>query len=206
MFIGLLLTAITAYFVSVTPAILKIIVGNSFIFYGLLILELVLVFFLSATVQRISASAATLIFLLYSILNGITFSIVLLAFTESSIALAFFVTAGVFGVMSLYGYITKKDLTTLGSFAIMTLFGIIIASLVNLFFHNSIIYWVTTFIGVLVFIALTAYDTQKIKNLYADSQTWGGEEKESIIGALTLYLDFINLFLDFLRIFGKRRE
>jgi len=205
MFAGLLLTAVTSYFVSASPAILDSIFGNAFIFYGLLILELVLVISLSAMIEKMPASAATFIFLLYSILNGITFSIVLLAYTQSSIAFAFFVTAGTFGVMSLYGYITKKDLTTMGSIAFMGLVGIIIASLVNLFLHNSAVDQAVTYIGVLVFIALTAFDTQKIKQLYSESETEEGQEKGSVIGALTLYLDFINLFLDFLRIFGKER-
>ena len=157
-------------------------------------------------VNKISAAVATFIFLLYAILNGVTFSIVLLAYTGSSIAVAFFVTAGVFGIMSLYGYITKKDLTTLGHFAMMALVGLIIASLANLFFNSSAVDWIVTYAGVLIFIALTAYDTQKIKRLYSDSQSWEGQEKESVIGALTLYLDFINLFLDFLRIFGRSRD
>jgi len=206
MFIGLLLTALVAYFISNSPALLDVILGNSILFYGLLILELALVFFLSAMINRISAGTATFIFLLYAALNGLTFSIIFLAYTESSIAFAFLVTAGTFGAMSLYGYATKKDLTSWGSFAIMTLLGIIIASVVNLFLNNSAIYWATTYVGVLVFIALTAYDTQKIKNLYAQSLSRKDEEKESVIGALALYLDFINLFIDFLRIFGKRRD
>ena len=206
MFVGLLLTAVTAYFVSTSDAILNLLISNAFVFYGLLILELILVFGLSAMVNKISAAVATFIFLLYAILNGVTFSIVLLAYTGSSIAVAFFVTAGVFGIMSLYGYITKKDLTTLGHFAMMALVGLIIASLANLFFNSSAVDWIVTYAGVLIFIALTAYDTQKIKRLYSDSQSWEGQEKESVIGALTLYLDFINLFLDFLRIFGKSRD
>ena len=206
MFVGLLLTAVTAYFVSTSDAILNLLISNAFVFYGLLILELILVFGLSAMVNNISAAVATFIFLLYAILNGVTFSIVLLAYTGSSIAVAFFVTAGVFGIMSLYGYITKKDLTTLGHFAMMALVGLIIASLANLFFNSSAVDWIVTYAGVLIFIALTAYDTQKIKRLYSDSQSWEGQEKESVIGALTLYLDFINLFLDFLRIFGRSRD
>jgi FtsH-binding integral membrane protein len=206
MFVGLLLTAVTAYFVSTSDAILNLLISNAFVFYGLLILELILVFGLSAMVNKISAAVATFIFLLYAILNGVTFSIVLLAYTGSSIAVAFFVTAGVFGIMSLYGYITKKDLTTLGHFAMMALVGLIIASLANLFFNSSAVDWIVTYAGVLIFIALTAYDTQKIKRLYSDSQSWEGQEKESVIGALTLYLDFINLFLDFLRIFGRSRD
>jgi hypothetical protein len=206
MFVGLLLTAVTAYFVSISDIILNIIINNAFVFYGLIILELVLVFGLSSMVNKISASVAAFIFLLYAILNGVTFSIILLAYTGSSIAVAFFVTAVVFGFMSLYGYITKKDLTTFGHFAIMALVGLIIASLVNLFFNNSAVDWIVTYIGVLVFITLTAYDTQKIKSLYSDSLSLSGKEKESVVGALTLYLDFINLFLDFLRIFGRSRD
>ena len=156
MFVGLLLTAVTAYFVSTSDAILNLLISNAFVFYGLLILELILVFGLSAMVNKISAAVATFIFLLYAILNGVTFSIVLLAYTGSSIAVAFFVTAGVFGIMSLYGYITKKDLTTLGHFAMMALVGLIIASLANLFFNSSAVDWIVTYAGVLIFIALTA--------------------------------------------------
>ena len=153
-----------------------------------------------------TASQATGTFILYSGLNGITFSFIFLAYTASSITSAFMVTAGTFGAMSLYGYATKKDLTSWGSFLFMGLIGLVIASLVNMFLHNPALTWITTYAGVLIFVGLTAYDTQKIKmmNVLGNEGT-DEDQKEAIIGALTLYLDFINLFLMILRIMGDRR-
>lgn len=204
---GLLVTAIVAFIVAATPALTDFFVGNIWIFYGLLILELIAVFYLAIMAQKISAASAGIVFLLYAMLNGLTFSLIFLIYTESSIALTFLITAGTFGAMSLYGYFTKRDLTTVGNIAAMALFGLIIASVVNLFLSNDIIYWITTYAGVLIFVALTAYDTQKLKQLYVVGQsTVGGEPKEAIVGALTLYLDFINLFLLLLRIFGGQRD
>ena len=153
-----------------------------------------------------SASLATGVFMLYAGLNGLTFSLIFLTYTTSSITSAFLVTAGTFGAMSLYGYTTKKDLTSWGSFLFMGLIGIIIASLVNLFMQSEMIYWITTYAGVLIFVGLTAYDTQKIKEMNIIGNEGTEEDhKEAIIGALTLYLDFINLFLMILRIMGDRR-
>lgn len=204
---GLLVTAVIAFIVAATPVLANFFINNVWVFYGLLILELIAVFYLAIAAQKISAASAGFVFLVYSILNGLTFSLIFLIYTESSIAITFLITAGTFGVMSLYGYFTKRDLTTVGNIALMALVGLIIASVVNLFFSNSIVYWITTYAGVLIFVALTAYDTQKLKQLYVVGEnTFGGERKEAIIGALTLYLDFINLFLFLLRIFGKQRD
>lgn len=206
MTIGLLLTAAVAYFVSVTPETVNLIFGSPWIFYVLLILELGAVVYLSAMISKIRANTATFVFLGYSILNGVTFSAIFLAFTLSSIGMTFAITAGMFGIMSLYGYITKTDLTTVGNIAFMGLVGIILASLANLFFQNSMADWFIAYIGIIVFVALTAYDTQKIKE-YNIIGNEGTEDnyKESIMGALTLYLDFVNLFLKLLNLFGKRR-
>ena len=145
-------------------------------------------------------------FFLYSALTGITFSVIFVIYTSESLASTFLITAGTFGAMSFYGYVTKKDLTSIGNLCFMGLIGVIIASVVNLFFPSSFLYTVTTYIGVLVFVGLTAYDTQKIKQMGPSVQTGTeAERKASIIGALRLYLDFINLFLMLLRLFGRRR-
>lgn len=203
---GLALTAIAAMFTLSSEPLLKAIFGNKVVFYSLIFGELGLVIALSAAINRISAAAATGMFLLYSALNGITFAAIFLVYTSSSIASAFFVASGTFAAMSLYGFVTKRDLTGWGSFFFMGLVGIIIASVVNIFLQNEMIYWITSYIGVFVFIGLTAYDTQKIKRIgqagFADA---GMQRKAAILGALTLYLDFINLFLMLLRVMGNRR-
>jgi hypothetical protein len=153
-----------------------------------------------------SASQATGTFMLYAGLTGVTFSSIFLVYTASSITSAFMTTAGTFGAMSVYGYTTKKDLTSWGSFLFMGLVGIIIASVVNIFLQSPAMYWLTTYAGVLIFVGLTAYDTQKIKNMNIIGNEGTEEDtKEAIMGALTLYLDFINLFLMLLRIMGDRR-
>ncbi len=206
MFLGLATTAIVSLFTASSEAILTLIFSNQLVFFGLIIAELGLVVALSAAINRLKASTAGLMFFVYSALNGLTLSVIFLAYTKASIASTFFVTSGVFGAMSIYGYTTKKDLTSWGSFLFMGLIGIILASLVNIFLHSETIYWVVTYCGVIVFVGLTAYDTQKIKEMAAhgmhDEQT---QRKTAIIGALQLYLDFINLFLLLLRIFGRRR-
>ena len=172
------------------------------VFYGLLIAELAMVWGFSALVNRISTVAAGAMFFTYAIMNGLTLSIIFLAYTSESIASTFFITAGTFGAMSAFGYVTKRDLTGVGSFAMMGFFGLLIASVVNIFLQSTMIYWLTTFVGVIVFTALAAYDTQKIKQLDV-----GGEagDKGAIHGALILYLDFINLFLFLLRLLGRRK-
>jgi len=203
---GLALTALAALYTVSDQGMLELIFGNRMVFFGLILAELGLVIALSAAVNRISAAAATLMFLAYSTLNGVTFAAIFIVYTRSSIASAFFVASGTFAAMSLYGYVTKRDLTGWGSFFFMGLIGIIIASVVNIFLHSEMIYWVTSYIGVLVFVGLTAYDTQKIKQMaqagFADGEA---RHKAAILGALRLYLDFINLFLMLLRIMGDRR-
>jgi len=209
MAIGLALTGGVAFYVAHTPSLMRLIFSNQLIFFGLIIGELGLVFYLSARVQKIQASTATGLFMLYAALNGATLSFIFLAYTGGSIASTFFVCAATFVACSIFGMTTKKDLTSLGGFMMMGLIGIIIASVVNLFIHSSAMQMIISYIGVLVFVGLTAYDTQKLKHM-ALSQPAGLEagviRKGAIIGALTLYLDFINLFLMLLYILGGRRN
>lgn len=203
---ALVVTAGVAMFVASSQTILNIIFAESWTFTALLILELVLVMALSWLVNRISATAAIAIFIGYAALNGLTFSVIFLVFTEGSIASTFFITAGTFCAMSIYGYTTKADLTRMGSLLYMALFGLIIASVVNYFMDSTALYWITTYAGVIIFVGLTAYDTQKIKNMNViGNEGTDADRKEAIMGALTLYLDFINLFLYLLRLFGKRK-
>ena len=204
---GLAITGGAAWFVAGSPAMLQLIAGNNITFFGLIIAELGMVFYLSARINRLSAGTATGLFLAYSLLNGLTLSVVLFAATKSSVATAFFVTAGTFAGMSVYGYTTKRSLQSWGGFLFMGLIGIIIASIVNYFLANPMMQWLISFAGVIVFTGLTAYDTQKLRVIHA-----GGfanedmESKAAIMGALNLYLDFINLFLFILRIFSGGRD
>jgi FtsH-binding integral membrane protein len=208
MAIGLGLTGFVALYIANSPSMLRVIFGNQLIFFGLIIAELALVFSISARVQKMKASTATGLFVLYAALNGATLSVIFLAYTKSSIASTFFICAATFIACSIYGWTTKRDLTSFGGFLFMGLIGIIIATLVNLFIRSSAMYMIISYIGVFVFVGLTAYDTQKIKNM-ALTQPAGLEagvvRKGAILGALSLYLDFINLFLMLLRIFGNRR-
>ena len=176
-------------------------------FWGLLIAEIGLVMYLSARIQRISFTTATLLFIAYSIVNGLTLSILFMVYTMSSIATTFFITAGTFGAMALFGYITQKDLTRIGSLCGMAVIGLIIAMIVNMFLHNSMMDMVISGIGVLVFVGLTAYDSQKIKQMLTGNDIEINEttQKIALMGALTLYLDFINLFIYLLRLFGDRK-
>lgn len=205
---ALIITGLVAMWTATKHALVSVVIGNDFVFWGLLILELVCVFFLSASfvLDKITPFIATLIFILYSALNGLTLSVIFLVFTTESIATTFYVTAGTFAIMSIYGYFTKTDLTTFDNLAFMGLIGLIIASLVNYYFDNDLLYWIITYVGVAVFVVLTATNTQKIKKLnIIGNEGTDDDKKESIMGALTLYLDFINLFLKLLRIFGKRK-
>ena len=202
---GLALTALIALFTASSPQLLRLVVGNQMVFFGLVLGELALVIALSAAIRRLSATAAAAMFLVYSALNGLTLSVIFLAYTQASIASTFFVTAGTFAAMSLYGATTKRDLSSFGSFLFMGLIGLIIASLANFFLKSEMIYWITTYVGVFIFVGLTAWDTQKIKALARGSYSDEDRRKVAILGALTLYLDFINLFLFLLRIFGRRR-
>ena len=204
---ALMITAVTAAVVASSPALISAIVMNRIVFYGLLFGELGLVWFISARIESISGGTATALFLIYSVLNGLTLSIIFLAYTASSISTTFFVTAGTFGVMSIYGYTTKRDLTSWGNLLFMALIGLIIGSIVNMFLQSELIYWISTYVGIIIFVGLTAYDTQKIKLMA--QMDMGSEEnarKGALMGALRLYLDFINLFLFILRLFGGRRS
>jgi len=206
MSMGLFLTAAVAYIVAGSSSLTNIIFGNMLVFFGLLIAEVVLVGYLAANVKKMSVNTAMYTFLGYSALNGLTLSCIFLLYTAASITTTFVVTAGTFGIMSFYGYVTKKDLTSVGNICFMALIGLIIASVVNIFLHNSMMYWVITYAGILIFVGLTAYDTQKIKQLNVIGNSGTEEDvKESISGALILYLDFINLFLMLLRLFGNRK-
>jgi FtsH-binding integral membrane protein len=206
MTVGLGLSAVVAMLTVSSQSMMQLVFGNRMVFFGLIIAELVLVVTLSAAIRRLSAAAATVCFLVYATLSGVTLAAIFVAYTQSSIASAFFVTAGTFGAMSIYGHVTRRDLTSWGSFLFMGLIGLIIASVVNLFLHNEMIYWVTTYAGILIFVGLTAYDTQKLKVLamggFASSED---RHKLAILGALNLYLDFVNLFLLLLRVLGRRR-
>ena len=195
-----------AFYISNSPAMMNIIFGNPIMPIALIITQIGLVFWLASRVMHMSASKATGVFMLYAGLTGITFSAIFMAYTTASIFSTFLVTAGTFGAMSLYGYTTKKDLTSWGSFLFMGLIGIIIASVVNMFMQSSMMHMIITYAGVLIFVGLTAYDTQKIKEMNILGNEGTEEDtKEAIRGALTLYLDFINLFLMLLRLMGDRR-
>jgi len=200
--VGLLLTAAMSVVTLSSPALLELVFGNRLVFYGLILGELGLVIAVSAAINRLSAATATALFLLYAAMNGITFSVIFVVYTTESIASTFVVTAATFGAMSVYGYTTRRDLTNWGSFLFMGLIGIVIASVVNIFVESSAASWVISAIGVIVFTGLTAYDTWKIKAMAAAGAQG---RKPAILGALTLYLDFINLFLMLLRLFGNRR-
>jgi uncharacterized protein len=207
MVLGLAITAGAAFLTLAVPEVLYAIVTNQVLFFGLLIGELVLVVVISAAVGKLSPALAGALFALYAAVNGMTLSILLLVYTEASVAVSFGVTACTFGIMTLFGYTTQRDLTKLGSLLIMALLGMVLASLVNLFLNNSAVYWIITYAGVLIFVGLIAYDTQKLKRM-ALSVAEDGQlaQKASIVGALQLYLDFINLFLMLLRILGRRRS
>ncbi|MEW6664362.1 MAG: Bax inhibitor-1/YccA family protein [Thermodesulfobacteriota bacterium] len=209
MFIGLALTGVVGYYVSGSEAVLGLIFGNPLLFWGLVIGELALVFSLVGMVNRMSGTTATAVFVIYSGLNGVTLSGIFLVYAQESIVSTFFICAATFLACSIYGWTTKKDLTSWGGFLTMGLIGIVIASLVNVFFASSAVSAVVSYIGVIVFVGLTAYDTQRLKNM-AVTQPAGLDgaviRKGAILGALSLYLDFINLFLMLLRIFGQSRE
>jgi len=204
MCLALLITAGTAYRVANSEELLRIIFSSKLSFFGIIIAQFAIVWFLSARIKTLSMTTATILFALYSVLMGVTMSCIFLAYTQSSIASTFFITAGTFAVMSIYGFTTKKDLTSIGNLLFMALVGLIIAMVVNFFLKSSMMDLVISCIGVLIFVGLTAYDTQKIKALMNRENT-EENQKMAIIGSLMLYLDFINLFLFLLRIFGRRR-
>jgi len=207
MAIGLGITGFVAYYVANTESLRQLIFGNKILFFGLIIAEFGLVIAISARIQKMQASTATALFVLYSALNGATLSLIFLIYTASSITSTFFICAGTFVACSIYGWTTKRDLTSVGGFMAMGLIGIIIASVVNIFLRSSAMHMIISYIGVIVFVGLTAYDTQHLKNMAAtqpDGLEAGVVRKGAILGALKLYLDFINLFLMLLRIFGNR--
>ncbi len=205
MFLGLILSAITAFAVIKIPALTSFVFANMGIFIGLLIAELILVIVLIAAIKKLSPSAAKAIFVLYSILNGLTISVILLVYTGASVIATFFVAAIMFGSMALYGFFTDKDLSKWGPILFMALIGVIIALIVNMFLRNPMMDLVISIIGVILFTGLTAYDNQYLKRLSLKIKGKEQISKMSIIGALKLYLDFINLFLFLLRLLGKRR-
>ncbi len=205
MTIALVITAFAAMYTAMTPALTEFIFSSKLVFYGLIIGELLLVGSLVVAVQKMSPTVASLVFIAYAAINGLTLASIFFLFTSGSIALTFFITAGTFAVMSIYGFTTKADLTRIGNLALMALVGIIIASIANFFLQSETLYWIISYVGVAIFVGLVAYDTQKIKNISASMDVNSSEGKRaSIIGALTLYLDFINLFLFLLRLFGRR--
>lgn len=207
MAVGLVLTGVIAY-LTAHSSIASVVLGSP-LFYVLIIAELGLVFYLSARIEKIQASTATALFVGYSALNGLTLSVVFLQYTASSIASTFFITAGMFGAMAVYGLVTKKDLSGWGSFLFMGLVGIIICSLVNIFLKSPAMSWVISGAGVIIFTGLTAYDVQDIKRIGEGGILESGDEmvkKGAVMGALRLYLDFINLFLMLLRFFGGARD
>lgn len=207
MTLALAITGLTAMYMAKSLTVINMMMQNSMLFWGVLIAEVVLVMYMSARINKISFTTATLLFIAYSILNGVTLSILFLVYTASSIATTFFVTAGTFGAMALFGYVTKKDLTRIGNLCIMGVIGLIIASVVNMFLHNTMMDMIISYVGVLLFVGLTAYDAQKIKHLLSgdDIEVNESTQKIALLGALTLYLDFINLFIYLLRILGDRK-
>ena len=206
MTLALAVTGIAAMYVSNNQVILEFMFSNIAIPMGLLIGELVLAIVFTARFSKLSFNAASILFGLYALLTGISLGFIFLLYTQESIASTFFITAGTFGGMSLLGYFTKKDLSPWGRYLLMGLLGIIIASVVNIFLQSTRVEWITTYVGVAVFVLLTAYDTQKIKNMLAESDGVDeGSLKLALYGSFMLYLDFINLFIKLLKIFGKRK-
>jgi FtsH-binding integral membrane protein len=205
MFGGLAVTAVVALAVASSPAAMSTLISNRVLFFGIIIAELVLVVYLSARVSKLAPSTAGTLFLAYSALNGVTFALILLAYTGASVANAFFVSAGMFGALAVYGSVTKRDLSGMGRFMFMGLVGLVLAGVVSIFWQNDAMQFVMGVVGVLVFSGLIAYDTQRLR---AMALQVSGEQTGAyaVVGALSLYLDFINLFLSLLRLFGDRRS
>lgn len=207
MFFGLALTALMAYYTVSEPELLRAVVGNQAVFFGLIIGELVLVLVISGMIRRLSPAVASLLFIVYSLLNGLTLSVILLVYTQQSIASAFLVCAAMFGALSLYGLTTRHSLDGLGAFCSMGLTGLVVAMLVSLFWRNNMLEFIINCVGIIVFTGLTAYDTRKLKEMSASvGQDGAMAQSAAILGALVLYLDFINLFLFILRFMGSRRD
>ncbi len=207
MAMALVITGITAYGVAISPNIINLIFSSRIVFFGLIIAELAMVMLLTARLHKLSLTAATLMFVGYSVLNGVTLSCIFLVYTMSSIASTFFICAATFGVMSAYGAMTKTDLSSMGKLLLMAFIGLLIATVVNAFIGNSLLDLILSYVGVLIFVGLTAWDTQKIKMMLANADYMDeSAQKQALVGALSLYLDFVNLFLYLLRIFGGRRD
>jgi FtsH-binding integral membrane protein len=205
MTLALVITGATAYGVATSPGLMMTIATNQLLFWGLIIAEFGLVIAISAAINKLSLTTATLLFILYSVINGATLSFIFAVYTMSSIASVFFITAGTFAVMAVVGYTTKKDLTSMGKILLMALIGIIIATVVNIFLKSTGLEMIVSYLGVLIFVGLTAYDSQKIKLMLQTAPDAGeGVQKLALLGALSLYLDFVNLFIYLLRIFGRR--
>jgi FtsH-binding integral membrane protein len=205
MTLALVITGVTAYGVATSPGLMMAIATNKLLFWGLIIAEFGLVVAISAAINKLSLMTATLLFVLYSVINGATLSFIFAIYTMSSIASVFFITAGTFAVMAVIGYTTKKDLTSMGKILFMALIGIIIATIVNIFLKSTGLQMIVSYLGVLIFVGLTAYDSQKIKQMLLMAPDAGaGAQKIALLGALSLYLDFVNLFIYLLRIFGRR--
>ena len=207
MTLALVLTGLTAYGVATSPGIMMALYSNSALMWGLVIAEFALVIGISAAINRLSLATATLMFVAYSVINGAMLSSIFMIYTAASIASVFFITAATFAVMALIGYTTKTDLTSVGKLLFMALIGLVIATIVNMFLGSSTSTMICSYVGVLIFVGLTAYDSQKIKNMLMQAPDAGeSSQKLALLGALTLYLDFINLFIYLLRIFGDRRD
>ncbi len=205
MAMALAITGVTAFGVASSPNLLALIFSSKLLFFGLIIAELALVILLTARLQKLSLTTATLFFVLFAVINGVTLSSIFVIYTMASIAQTFFICSATFGVMAVYGYTTKRDLSSMGKLLFMALIGLIIATVVNIFMRSSGLDMAISYIGVIVFVGLTAWDTQKIKLMLANAEDMGeGAQKIALIGALSLYLDFINLFIYLLRIFGRR--
>lgn len=205
MSLALAITGFTAYGVATSPGIMQAIYTNQILFWGLIIAEFALVVGVSAAINKLSLTTATLMFVLYSVINGALLSYIFLVYTTSSISTVFFITAGTFAAMAVVGYTTKTDLSSLGKILLMALIGLIIATVVNVFIKSSMFDMILSYVGVLIFVGLTAYDSQKIKQMLLEAPDTGeAAQKMALLGALSLYLDFINLFIYLLRIFGKR--
>ncbi len=207
MAMALVITGITAYGVAISPNLINLIFSSRVVFFGLIIAELAMVMLLTARLHKLSLTTATLMFVGYSVLNGVTLSCIFLVYTMSSIASTFFICAATFGVMSAYGAMTKTDLSSMGKLLLMAFIGLLIATVVNAFIGNSLLDLILSYVGVLIFVGLTAWDTQKIKMMLANADYMDeSAQKQALVGALSLYLDFVNLFLYLLRIFGGRRD
>ena len=205
MTLALAITGITALVVSGNDRIMYELLSNRALFWGLMIAEIVLVIFLAARVQKMSLGAATIAFIIYSVLNGVCMSVLFLVYTSESIASTFFITAGTFGITSLYGFVTKKDLSSWRNLLVMALIGLIIASIVTIFLESNAMYWIISYAGVIIFTGLTAYDTNRFKKIIYSNDVTEMSYKYALLGALELYLDFVNMFIYLLRILGDRR-